>query len=85
MGLSYLTSLNPQLFKNIAYVGSFKHFSVQLFFTYILQFNQDQCLQQWSVTFCLVFVSTCVSIFLLTHIDESKMSGRLVLYSFSSN
>ena len=33
MGMSYLTYLNPQLFKNIAYVGSFKHFSVQLFYT----------------------------------------------------
>ena len=32
MEMSYLTSLNPQLFKNIAKVGSFKHFSVQLFF-----------------------------------------------------
>ena len=32
MGMSYLTSLNPQLLKFIAYVGSFKHFSVQLFF-----------------------------------------------------
>ena len=31
MGMSYLTSLNAQLSKNIAYVGSFKHFSVQLF------------------------------------------------------
>ena len=31
MGMSYLTSLNPHLFKNIAYVGSFEHFSVQLF------------------------------------------------------
>ena len=31
MGMSYLTSVNPQLFKNIAYVGSFEHFSVQLF------------------------------------------------------
>ena len=31
MGMSYLTSLNPQLSKNIAYVGSFEHFSVQLF------------------------------------------------------
>ena len=41
MGMSYLTSLNPQLFKNIAYVGSFEHFSVQLFFTCILQLNQD--------------------------------------------
>ena len=30
-GMSYLTSLNPQLSKNIAYVGSFAHFSVQLF------------------------------------------------------
>ena len=28
--MSYLTSLNPQLFKNIAYVGSFNHFSAQL-------------------------------------------------------
>ena len=27
--MSYLTSLNPQLFKNIAYVGVFKHVSVQ--------------------------------------------------------
>ena len=27
-----MTSLNPQLSKNIAYVGSFEHFSVQLFF-----------------------------------------------------
>ena len=27
----YLTSLNPQLSKNIAYVGSFGHFSVQFF------------------------------------------------------
>ena len=31
MRMSYLTSLNPQLLKNIAYVGSFKHFSVQFF------------------------------------------------------
>ena len=31
MGMSYLTSLNTQLFKNIAYVGSFKNLSVQLF------------------------------------------------------
>ena len=36
MGMSYLTSLNPQLFKNIAYVWSFKHFSVQLFFTFYI-------------------------------------------------
>ena len=42
MGMSYLTSLNPQLIKNIAYVGSFEHFSVQLFFTCILQLDQDQ-------------------------------------------
>ena len=32
--ISYLTSLNTRLFKNIAYVGSFKHFSVQLFYMY---------------------------------------------------
>ena len=31
MGMSYLTSLNPQLFKSIAYVGLFGRFSVQLF------------------------------------------------------
>ena len=31
MGMSYLTSLNHQLFKNIAYVGSFKLFSVKFF------------------------------------------------------
>ena len=31
MGMSYFTSLNPQLFRNIAYVGFFKHVSVQLF------------------------------------------------------
>ena len=41
MGMSYLTPLNPQLFKNIAYVGSFEHSSVQLFFTCILQLDQD--------------------------------------------
>ena len=29
--MPYLRPLNPQLFKNIAYVGCFKHFSVQLF------------------------------------------------------
>ena len=34
MEMSYLKSLDPQLFKNIAYVGSFKHFSVQLFYIY---------------------------------------------------
>ena len=32
MGMSYLTSVNPQLFKNVAYVGSFEHFSVQFFY-----------------------------------------------------
>ena len=32
MRMSCLTSLNTQLFKNIAYVGSFKHFYVQPFF-----------------------------------------------------
>ena len=31
MEMSYLTSLNPQLVKNIAYVGLFARFSVQLF------------------------------------------------------
>ena len=30
MGMSYLTSLNTQLFKNIAYVGSFGHYPVQI-------------------------------------------------------
>ena len=42
MGMFYLTSLNPQLFKNIAYVGSFKHFLCSTFFTCILQLDQDQ-------------------------------------------
>ena len=43
MGMSYLASMNPQLFKNNAYVGSFKHFSVQFFLHVpILQFNQVQ-------------------------------------------
>ena len=28
MGMSYLTSLNTHIFKNIAYVGSYEHFSV---------------------------------------------------------
>ena len=36
MWMSYLTSLNPQLFKNIAYVGSFGHYPVQISFTCIL-------------------------------------------------
>ena len=36
MGMSYLTSLNTQLFKNIAYVGSFGHYPVQIAFTCIL-------------------------------------------------
>ena len=36
MGMSYLTSLNTQLFKNIAYVGSFGHYPVQITFTCIL-------------------------------------------------
>ena len=40
MGMSNLTSLDPQLSKNIAYVGSFAHFSVQPFFTCILQLDQ---------------------------------------------
>ena len=34
MGMSCFTSLNSQLFKNIAYVGYFKHFSVQFFYIY---------------------------------------------------
>ena len=33
MGMSYLTSWNTQLFKNIAYVGSFGHYPVQISFT----------------------------------------------------
>ena len=36
MGMSYLTSLNTQLFKNIAYVGSFGHYTVHITFTCIL-------------------------------------------------
>ena len=32
MGISYLTSLNTQLFKNIAYVGSFGHILFNLIF-----------------------------------------------------
>ena len=32
MGMSYLTSLNTQLFKNIAYVGSFGHILFNLIF-----------------------------------------------------
>ena len=34
-----LTSLNTQLFKNIAYVGSFGHYPVQITFTCILLSN----------------------------------------------
>ena len=34
MRMSYLTSLNPQLFENIAYVGSFKYFLFNLFYMY---------------------------------------------------
>ena len=33
MGMSYLTSLNTQLLKNIAYVGSLGHYPVQITFT----------------------------------------------------
>ena len=36
MAMSYLTSLNTQLFKNIAYVGSFGHYPVQITFICIL-------------------------------------------------
>ena len=44
--MSYLTSLNPQIFKNIAYVGSFKHFSVKFFVICILsQRTQQQTFQ----------------------------------------
>ena len=32
MGMSYLTSVNPQLFKNVAYVGSFGHILFNLIF-----------------------------------------------------
>ena len=39
-------SLNPQLFKNIAYVGSLNHFSFQSFFTCNLHFDQEQHYQQ---------------------------------------
>ena len=45
-GMSYLTSLNPQLFKNVAYVWSFKHFSVKFFVICILsQPTQQQTFQ----------------------------------------
>ena len=33
--MPYLISLNPQLLNNIAYVESFKHFPVQLFFLHV--------------------------------------------------
>ena len=38
--------LKPQLFKNIAYVGSLNHFSFQSFFTCNLHFDQEQHYQQ---------------------------------------
>ena len=37
MGMSYLTSLNTQLFKNIAYVGSFGH----ILFNFIFNVNSN--------------------------------------------
>ena len=42
MAMSYLTSLNTQLFKNIAYVGSFEHFSVQPHFQCKLKSSRVQ-------------------------------------------
>ena len=57
MGMSYLTSLNPQLFKNIAYVvGSFQHFSVQFFSSSMYVFcNQVYRYQQCN----WILVSPC--------------------------
>ena len=47
MGMSYLTSLNPQLFKNIAYVGSFKHFLFN-FFLHEFCNSTKSIAQQWT-------------------------------------
>ena len=51
-----LTSLDPQLFKNIAYVGSFKHFSVQLFFYMYFTTRPRPALTAVSLVQCV----TCV-------------------------
>ena len=50
MGMSYLTYLNPQLLKNIVYVASFKHFSVQLF--YMNFCNSTKSIAKRSMPFC---------------------------------
>ena len=42
IGMSYLTSLNTQLFKNIACVGYFDHFSVQPHFQCKLKSSRVQ-------------------------------------------
>ena len=51
-----LTSLNPQLFKNIAYVGSFKHVSVQLLFYMYFTTRPRPALTAVSLVQCV----TCV-------------------------
>ena len=62
MGMSNLTSLNPQLFKNIAYVGPFKHFSVHLFLSVFRNPTESiaNCCEEqpwiWKSVFVFVFV-----------------------------
>ena len=67
MRMSYLTSLNPQLLKNIAYVRSFKHFFVQLFLlvfrnsTKSIANSSDQQCQRtrcgWNVTISFIIIN----------------------------
>ena len=57
MGMSYLTSLNTQLFKNITYVGSFGHYPVQIAFTYILLSSFFRSLQQCYRSFNMFSIS----------------------------
>ena len=60
--MPYLISLNPQLLKNIAYVGPFKHFSVHLFLSVFRNPTESiaNCCEEqpwiWKSVFVFVFV-----------------------------
>ena len=60
----YLTSLNPQLFKYIAYVGSFRHLSVQLFLHVFCNSTKTRAVQSgWGLLFPNFYKSPFYGIF----------------------
>ena len=75
----YLTSLNPQLFKNIAYVGSFKHFSVQLFYMYFATRPRASLTEVHFIINSVIILVTSIITNIAIRNDQMFKYGKLVI------